>query len=214
MNKSLIFFIIIICFVLKYFYSNKTIKQNKMNIIVLNNFLSSEHCEALINLGKDRFKPSTIYGLDSSVIDLGARTSSNAFFKRSETPFIKIIEDYVANICNVDVNQLEPIQLGKYTKGQEYKYHYDYFDENSDQNKNQRIKTFLLYLNTIEEKYGGATDFKLVNKSFNPVQGKVIIWNNKNGNKLNKMSLHCGKPIIGNVTKYIMTIWIREFPYD
>ena len=211
-------FIIILIILIKVYRAKRKrksklcqVKENKPEeIIEISNFLSNEECDKLLEMGLNRFVPSQVYGKESMIVDRNVRTSSNAHFTKGENDFIKDIENRVGKICNVNVSQLEAIQLGKYTKGQQYKYHHDYFDKDSDQNHNQRIKTFLLYLNTLKKEDGGETDFFYLDKSFSPVKGKAVIWNNKIGNELNGMCLHSGKPILSNSTKYIMTIWIRE----
>ena len=193
--------------------NNLLIINNKAQINEINNFLSPKECNELIQMGMDRFKLSEVYGKKSIVVDKTVRTSSNAHFTQGENYLIRSVEAQVAKICNVNISQLEPIQLGRYTKGEEYKYHYDYFDETSEQNRNQRIKTFLVYLNTLDKSDGGETDFYYLNKSIQPHQGKAIIWNNKINGVVNSKSLHSGKPVTSNITKYIMTIWIREKEY-
>ena len=207
-----ILFIILIIIRGKYKRNKGTLYEKRRKIIEINGFLSDKECDELIKMGLNRFKTSEVESINGPTIN-SARTSSNAYFEQGENELVKSIEERVAKICNVDISQLEMMQLGKYTKGQEYKYHHDYFDTESNQSKNQRIKTFLLYLNTLEKSDGGETDFVHLNKSFTPTKGKAVIWNNKIDGKVNTQCMHSGKPIKTDTTKYIMTLWIREKDY-
>jgi prolyl 4-hydroxylase len=212
--KHFLFVLIIVLLISVTFVSHS--KQSNVpcsvNLHTIDNVLSADVCNYLINIGETRFNSSTVYNNNTNEIDIKSRTSQNGFFERGENEIIRIIEGTIANLCDVNVKQLEPIQLGKYTKGQEYKWHYDYFEKSSSEKNNQRIKTVLIYLNSLNVTDGGETQFYYLDKSFTPQQGKCIMWNNMNNGMLLEKTLHCSKPIKTDVVKYIMTIWIREHP--
>jgi prolyl 4-hydroxylase len=177
-------------------------------IKVFDNFISANDCDELLKLTEGRFKDSSVYTHDKGFIDKSARSSSNAFFKKSENELIKKIENKVIDMLNIKLEQLEPLQIVKYEKGQQYKYHYDFFDETV--NQKQRLHTFLVYLNDLTETDGGATHFPLFKCRFFPFKTRAIYWENIdiNGN-LNKLSLHAGEPILTDNIKYVLTIWTR-----
>jgi len=225
-------FIILLLFVLCFFIIDSTSQNNETfnesdidikfyqkieqsPINIYDNFITSEQCDILINLAKDKFKDSTIYSKSSGIVDKTARSSTNTYFTRNENNIVDYIETKITKILNIDRLQLEPLQIVKYDKGQEYKLHYDFFDENSDQYNNQRTDSIIIYLNDLDIIDGGATFFPLYKMRFFPYKTRALHWENMNCNKeLNKLSLHCGEPIESNKTKYILTIWVREKPYQ
>ena len=218
-NVKIIFIVLTVLFITIVIIIKKSRKipdslyEKQRKIIEIKKFLSDKKCDELINMGLTKFKPSKVESATGPTINTSIRTSSNVYFAPGENKLIQNIELKVAKICNVNISQLEPMQLGRYTKGQEYKYHHDYFSKESNQSDNQRIKTFLLYLNTLKKADGGETDFLHLNKSFIPTKGKAVIWNNKLDGIENDQCMHSGKPIKTDSTKYIMTIWIREKKY-
>lgn len=184
----------------------KPIKQ----IQIYENFISDSKCNKLIKLAKNRYENSQMYKKKSNFTNKNARSSSCAYFKPQENKLIKYIELKAAKYLGIDPNKLEPLQIVKYKKGQEYKYHYDYFDKKSDQTSNQRVHTILVYLNSLNKKDGGKTAFPKFNKKITPKKGLGVSWFNllPNG-KLNKKSLHAGEPVKTNKNKYVLTIWSR-----
>jgi prolyl 4-hydroxylase len=73
----------------------------------------------------------------------------------------------------------------------------------------QRTWTAMVYLNDVES--GGETRFKFLNKSFQPKQGQLLLWNNlyKNGIP-NFKTLHEALPPISG-DKYVITKWFRSW---
>lgn len=115
-------------------------------IVVLENVLSDEECETLIELSKNKMKRSKI-GVSRTTNSM--RTSSGTFLEECEA--VTRIERRIASIMNVPVEHGEGLHILKYTVGQEYKAHYDFFAENSPAAKNNRISTLVMYLNHVEE---------------------------------------------------------------
>ena len=195
------------------YYQIGQIKQIEQ-IEQIDNFISLSECDKLIKLAENRYTNSTVYVQTHGSVDTNARSSSCAYFKRGENSLIKKIESKVSKMFSIDRMQIEPIQIVKYEKGQQYKYHYDYFASNSDQINNQRVYSILIYLNDLDELDGGTTDFPYYKLKIQPQKGKCIYWKNTNlDNSVNKLTLHAGKPILTNKIKYVLTIWTREFFY-
>ena len=197
------------------FNENQSFNSNlEIPIKIYDNFINKDECNKLIKLCQGRFLQSSVYGSNQDFIDTKSRSSTNTYFKRGENKLINKIEKKVCELLNIKLDQIEPLQIVKYEKGQEYKYHYDYFDKESDQNNNQRINSILVYLNDLDEEDGGATHFPLYKCKFIPYKGRAIHWENIDSNKnLNKLSLHAGQPILTDKFKYILTIWTRENSY-
>lgn len=205
--------------------------NNLHPINIYDNIINSDECNKLLKISDGKFIQSTLYDSKSSkslqpnvsgqrskaspnlfggFIDTKSRSSTNFYFNRGENELIRNIENKISNLLNINLDQIEPLQIAKYEKGQEYKYHYDYFDDTD----NQRQYSIIIYLNDLDELDGGATHFPLYKCKFYPYKGRAIQWNNINSDKsLNKLSLHAGQPILTDKNKYILTIWTREKSY-
>ncbi|MFJ7364405.1 2OG-Fe(II) oxygenase [Peribacillus frigoritolerans] len=174
-------------------------------IVVLENVLSDEECDGLIELSKDKMNRSKI-GATHEVNDI--RTSSSMFFQENEYDIITKIEKRISTIMNIPVEHGEGIQILKYTPGQEYKAHFDFFKSSSIAAKNNRISTIILYLNDVE--HGGETFFPELNFSVFPRKGMAVyfeyFYNDKN---LNELTLHGGAPVVTG-EKWVATQWMRR----
>jgi len=99
------------------------------DIRLLHNFLQEGEAEHFINNFKDKLAVS------GGVADEGKRTygdfrtSTSAFLTRSPDSVIKKVEERIAKFTNSTIKMMEPLQLLNYKKGQEFKYHYDWFTE-------------------------------------------------------------------------------------
>ena len=190
--------------------------NNLHPINIYDNIINSDECNKLLKISNGKFIQSTLYDSKSNksstsgFIDTKSRSSTNFYFMRGENNLIRKIENKISNLLNINLDQIEPLQIAKYDKGQEYKYHYDYFDDTD----NQRQYSIVIYLNDLDEVDGGATHFPLYKCKFYPYKGRAVQWSNINSDKsLNKLSLHAGQPILTDKTKYILTIWTREKSY-
>ncbi|WHY16462.1 2OG-Fe(II) oxygenase [Peribacillus frigoritolerans] len=174
-------------------------------IVVLENVLSDEECDGLIELSKDKMNRSKI-GVTHEVNEI--RTSSSMFFQENEYDILTKIEKRISTIMNIPVEHGEGIQILKYTPGQEYKAHFDFFTSSSIAAKNNRISTIILYLNDVE--HGGETFFPKLNFSVSPRKGRAVyfeyFYNDKN---LNELTLHGGAPVITG-EKWVATQWMRR----
>jgi prolyl 4-hydroxylase len=183
-------------------------------IKIYDNFISNEDCDQLLKIAQGRFIDSTVYVSNQGEVDKSARSSSNVYFSRAENDIISKIENKVSNMLNIKLDQIEPLQIVKYEKGQQYKYHYDFFDDQTDQKNNQRTHTYLVYLNDLNEQDGGSTHFPYYKCKFYPYKTRAIHWENSYPDgSVNKLSLHAGEPILSDTTKYVLTIWTRASSY-
>jgi prolyl 4-hydroxylase len=177
-------------------------------IQVFDNFITADECDELLKLKEGKYTKSKVYSENKEYIDNTSRTSSNSYFFKSENDLIKKIENKVVNMLNIKLEQIEPLQIVKYEKGEQYKYHHDYFDKSV--NQKQRLHSFIVYLNDLDEVDGGATHFPLLKFRFTPYKTRAIHWKNidLNGNP-NELSLHAGEPLLTDKIKYVLTIWTR-----
>jgi prolyl 4-hydroxylase len=182
----------------------------KAEVFQLKRFASADLCASLIELiDRDR-RPSTI-----------ADDNGDAYFRTSETcdlaadlPPVQQIEALITALSGIDPAFGEPLQGQRYAEGQEFKAHTDYFaPDGRDYARfctlsGQRTWTFMIYLNDVAA--GGATRFKLLDKTFQPEVGKLLCWNNRlvDGG-VNPATLHHGMKVRKGV-KYVITKWYRE----
>lgn len=174
-------------------------------VVVLKDVLSSGECGQLIQLSTDRMQRSKI---SSDRVVNQMRTSSGMFFERSENDLIHTVEKRLAKIMNIPVEHAEGLQILKYTPGQEYKAHHDYFLPTSKAASNNRISTMVVYLNEVEE--GGETYFPALDISITPQKGSAVYFEYfYNDEELNKQTLHGGAPVIKG-EKWVATQWMRR----
>lgn len=173
-------------------------------------FVPADLAAELIALIERDRRPSTI-----------ADDNGDAYFRTSETcdldadlPPVQRIEAMLTTLSGIDPAYGEPLQGQRYAEGQEFKAHTDYFTpggrdfERYCALSGNRTWTFMIYLNDVEA--GGATRFKMLDKTFQPEAGKLLCWNNRldDGN-VNPATLHHGMKVRKGV-KYVITKWYRE----
>ncbi|SEN17142.1 prolyl 4-hydroxylase [Paenisporosarcina quisquiliarum] len=174
-------------------------------IVILGNVLSNEECDELVRLSKDKMKRSKI-GTTREENEL--RTSSSMFLEESENEIIARVEKRVSSIMNIPVEHGEGLQILRYTPGQEYKAHHDFFSSTSKVASNNRISTLVMYLNDVEQ--GGETFFPKLNLSVTPKKGMAVYFEYfYNDQNLNDLTLHGGAPVITG-EKWVATQWMRK----
>jgi prolyl 4-hydroxylase len=187
------------------------LKLEKPFIMYLDNVLSNEECEQLIELSKERLEPSQIVDSYSGQRRLApGRTSKNAFYSLGETALVERIEKRIAEITEHPVINGEGLQVLNYGIGEEYKAHFDFFPSGQIQKENggQRIATFLMYLNDVE--FGGETIFPKAGLSVVPKKGTAVYFHYGNSEgQADRLSVHSSIPIV-NGEKWVSTKWIRQ----
>ena len=185
----------------------------KLELFVIRHFLSPAECAEFIAwIERDR-RPSTI-----------ADPNGDHYFRTSETcdldhalPEVAALDARLSALSGIDPRFGEPLQGQRYAVGQEFKAHTDYFEPNgADWPKycsvaGQRSWTLMIYLN--EPQAGGATRFKVIDKTVQPEAGKLLAWNNRRADgSVNPATLHHGMKVRQGV-KYVITKWYREKPW-
>lgn len=185
----------------------------RLELFTAPDFVPPELCDALMRLIDANRRPSTI-----------ADPNGDDYFRTSETcdlapeePAVIELEKRLFALNRIDPRHGEPVQGQRYEVGQEFKAHTDYFEPNgADFAKycsvaGQRTWTFMVYLNTVDA--GGTTRFKVINKSFQPEQGRLVAWNNRRPDgSCNAATLHHAMKVRKGL-KYVITKWYREKPW-
>ncbi|XP_039008040.1 probable prolyl 4-hydroxylase 7 isoform X2 [Hibiscus syriacus] len=122
-------------------------------------FLSSEECDHLITLAKDKLEKSMVADNESGEsIDSEVRTSSGMFLQKAHDEIVADIEARIAAWTFLPVENGESMQILHYEHGQKYEPHFDYFHDKANQELGgHRIATVLMYLSDVES--GGETVF-------------------------------------------------------
>ncbi|XVF58180.1 hypothetical protein PTKIN_Ptkin07bG0042600 [Pterospermum kingtungense] len=122
-------------------------------------FLSSEECDHLITLAKDKLEKSMVVDDESGrSVESEVRTSSGMFLEKAQDEVVADIEARIALWTFLPVENGESMQILRYELGQKYEPHFDYFyDKASLELGGHRMATVLMYLSDVES--GGETVF-------------------------------------------------------
>ncbi|MBU3614812.1 tetratricopeptide repeat protein [Polynucleobacter sp. Latsch14-2] len=187
------------------------VQTNKLQLYLIEDFLSDSECTEIITTGEKQLRPSTLT-LDD--IEKSYRTSQTCDLGLLENPFIEAIDNKIFNALGIGEEFSEVTQLQKYEVGQEFKKHTDYFKPNTKEFEmngleyGNRTWTFMIYLNDVPE--GGGTHFYAINKTIIPKRGMAVAWNSLyEDGAVNPDTLHAGLPIEEG-QKYVITKWFRE----
>ena len=181
---------------------------------VLNDFLSGEECDALIEQARPRLqRAKTVDSAGKQQID-ARRTSEGMFFITGETPLIRRIEQRIASMLSMPIEHGEGLQILHYLPGQQYEPHYDWFNPEQPgfaaitAKGGQRVASLVMYLNTPEA--GGGTAFPEVGVTVTALRGAAVYFAYDTGDTA---SLHAGLPVQQG-EKWIATKWLRERPFQ
>jgi prolyl 4-hydroxylase len=192
----------------------RNVIEDAMPIVVYEDVLSAFECHYLITKFSPMLEPSMVVDpiTGKGRVD-SVRTSYIATIVPQVADWItRKIDTTIATLTNTHVNQGEALSLLRYEEGQEYKPHYDALSVGQDaaifQDGGQRIKTALVYLNTVEK--GGCTVFPKLNLKVAPVQGSMLVFPNTDEQEKTILnSYHAGEKIIDE-NKWLVTKWIRK----
>lgn len=192
-------------------------------VVTLENFVSPEECDRLIQLGADlgyliskdvgKQQFDGTYGLHAN----SGRTSTNAWctdacYNDTMTQSVMAKMEYVTTIPEANS---EFLQLLRYEVGQFYQVHHDFMPHQAyGRQQGGRILTVFLYLNDVEA--GGGTNFpKLNNLTIYPKQGRALIWPSvldELPNTKDPRTSHQALPVERGI-KYGANAWLHQRDY-
>lgn len=149
--------------------------------------------------------PKTGQGLRSKV-----RTSySMSFLPNMYDPVVAEALRRIAAIAGLPPENAEPVGVLRYGPGQEYRPHFDFYDDTH--HEAQRVSTVFIYLNDVIE--GGGTEFPRLGVTVEPGRGKAVkFFNCDAAGKPNPETLHAGLPVIRG-EKWLATFWFWDRPF-
>ncbi|WDT86789.1 prolyl hydroxylase family protein [Alteromonas sp. 009811495] len=186
------------------------VSPSELQLYSIENFLSANECDAIVNLSKDRLAPSKLAGASSAD---NIRTSSTCELAFIDNELVTEIDARIVSTLQLGVGEREVIQAQHYNEGEYYKPHYDFFPPGTSQyiehcaTRGQRSWTCMVYLN--DDCSGGHTRFTKLNIAVQPRKGMALFWNNllANGDP-NTNSIHFAEPVL-NGHKTVITKWFR-----
>ena len=142
-------------------FPNKKLIHKDPPVYYIENFLSHNECQYIINISEKSVKKSRVVDKVSGIgIEHPSRTSESCYHGYD----IKWLISRVARLLSVPKENQEPTQVARYTSGQFYLSHQDAID--TPDHRGQRIATVLMYLNNVAS--GGATFFNNLNLRVQP----------------------------------------------
>lgn len=191
----------------------RRVDTNKAHIYLLDDFLTTTECDALVARIETKNVASTITNPDEP--DKYVRTSRTSFLSQQGDPFIDEMDRRIADYMGFEPERSEGIQGQYYRVGEQFKTHTDFFKPNTREyeqftaGQGQRTWTFMVYLNDVEA--GGVTEFPRLELVVKPKKGMAVIWNSlyPDGSG-NPDTAHWAKPVEQG-EKYIITKWFRTY---
>ena len=189
-------------------------------VITIDQFLSDEECERLIELGYAQgYERSADVGkmnfdgtFEDSVND--GRTSTNAWCEDDcfTDPKTQRVLQKIENLTGSPDKCSEHLQLLRYEPGQFYNTHHDYIPQDTERPQGVRILTVFLYLN--EPEAGGGTNFPDLfgGLTVYPKKGTVLLWPsvlNDDPNAWDERTMHQALPVEKGL-KYGANAWVHQ----
>ena len=194
---------------------NNIIYSKDPYISTYDNILTDEECQHFINISKKSLKRSLVSSNNNDIISLN-RTGFNTWIKHDHDEITKNIGERIAKIVNMPLERAESFQVIYYGISQEYKNHYDTWEQNASKKTlrcmkygGARVKTALCYLNDVKK--GGETKMTKLNITIKPKKGRLLVFDNiiKDTNFIHPLSEHAGLPVKEG-EKYAFNLWFRE----
>ncbi|CAF1314684.1 unnamed protein product [Adineta ricciae] len=213
-------------------YSIRLIERSPL-IIYIEQFLTQNEIQHIIDLAEPLFQPSMILTNDGNADRSKVRTSTTAPLERQHTPIVKCIEQRFAQFQgDLDVECIEPLQVVKYDADQHYGPHYDWIsDPERLRISGQRVTTFFTYLHahcsmgetefisipfnrSLHERFcdilvcdDNSTNYGL---RFRPLVGNSVFWYNMDEfGQVDYATYHTGHSPGKNGQKIGLNTWTR-----
>lgn len=182
------------------------------SVSIVPDFLGEAEIEHLLRLAEDGWAPSEVgsgtYKSKEEGKDLKngiskIRTSYSCQLEPCQTEMLKNVENRLAALAEMDVQNLEPLNMVRYAPGQFFKLHHD---------GRFRPKTVFLYLNDLPADDGGETLFPKLGIKIVPKRGCAVIWSNILGpQQEDRRLVHQGLPPKSGI-KYGVNCFFNDKP--
>ena len=192
--------------------------DSRIQLRIQEKLLESVECDYLIALAAPALRPSETREPGSGrIVKNPLRTSSAMNFPPNLEDLVVLrLEERIAAWCGTTLDVAEPLAVLRYRPGEEYRPHFDAFDEKtlaSDAEGirlGQRTVTALTYLNA--DFADGETSFPALGVTIRPEAGQILAFSNLDSKGIrNPQALHTGHPVQKG-EKWLATLWFRERP--
>ncbi|EDW16639.2 uncharacterized protein Dmoj_GI22115 [Drosophila mojavensis] len=180
-------------------------------IVVFHDVIYDSEIKHLRNTAEPLLHRSYVKKSNNESVVSKVRTAKGAFMHADRlspesAQVVQRLKQRMGDLSDLNIKRegYNEMQYLNYDFGDHYLLHMDYFNISM----NDRIATFLIYLNDVTR--GGGTIFPQVKQAVHPEKGKLILWYNMNSNLDYELaSLHGACPVlIGR--KIAIVYWIRE----
>mmetsp|Transcript_18818 Transcript_18818/g.54213 ORF Transcript_18818/g.54213 Transcript_18818/m.54213 type:complete len:411 (-) Transcript_18818:48-1280(-) len=189
-------------------------------VLAIENFFTDDECDQYIALSSETNNAEGTLKVDSKTfsLSLATRTSTTWFLHYRQVP--NLLAKASRLLADLPIERIEEPQLVRYKTGEQFSYHYDAVpDEELDRNGGQRVATLLVYLRTIEEGRGGATQFRDLRDgsgntlSTRPTKGSALLFFPAfDDGRADDRTLHKGEIAVDE--KMIGQIWVHQGKYN
>ena len=182
-------------------------------IRVAHKFLSAEEARGLIAIAEPTLSRSLVSGDGGPDFEDPQRTSLTSFLPSgSDNKLVANIERRASLLLGVPTSNIETFQAVRYSPGDFYSPHFDWFDELRE--GSNRTATMFIYLNDMDEQEtAGHTMFPELDIRVSPELGKALLWRNCEvvGGEVHcsKKSLHGGMAPDKGI-KWGLNVWCRS----
>ena len=182
-------------------------------ITQLESLLLSEEAAYIVRRAEEAgLKPSETGNEEDGVVD-GYRTSNTAHLPMKD-PVVACVAKRLATLAGMPASSMEPLQVTRYTEGQQYKPH---TDDPRRAPRRKRLRTIFAYLSDeglSDGKCGGATKFARLRSAGRPLRafprtGRGVMWANYTPEgKLDGRTEHAGEPVTcAGTSKWGLNAW-------
>ncbi len=196
----------------RFFVANsRKVDSDRIELYILEDFLTKDECQRLIELMKPSLRPSTI--TNENEPDSYFRTSKTCDYAYIKDPLSDEIDTRICRTLGINPSYSEVMQGQMYDVGEEFKAHTDWFAPDTEEferfagERGQRTWTFMIYLNDVDS--GGETSFENIGMMTRPKTGTAVFWNNLYPDgQPNPDTIHHALPVKAG-HKAVITKWFR-----
>lgn len=187
-------------------------------IFQFDEFMTQAEVFQLLQAAQGQLVRAKVSGENALVTSAG-RTGSHCWLEHKHNKVIHSLCKRISRTVGIDLAFAEPLQVIYYGDAQQYRAHYDTWEEDSPAGRQalavggQRIVTCLLYLNDVAA--GGGTGFPQLDLTVDARKGRMLVFHNCfHGTSLrHPLSLHGGLPVEAG-EKYAVNLWFHARNYQ
>eukprot|EP01064_Diplonema_japonicum_P031714 TRINITY_DN5750_c0_g1_i1.p1 TRINITY_DN5750_c0_g1~~TRINITY_DN5750_c0_g1_i1.p1 ORF type:complete len:285 (+),score=40.01 TRINITY_DN5750_c0_g1_i1:54-857(+) len=194
----------------------KVVSRTKPRAVKIDDFLQEGEAETIMKLADGKLTRSRVVSSKNGggkVDDV--RTSEGVFLQNTGNEILKNVRKRVAQLAYVPYNHIENTQVLRYSDGQKYRMHPDFFSGKKKASlgkAGQRLATLITWLNDVPS--GGETRFNSVPPLMvAPKKNSAILFYSLDPDrKEDHTSMHEALPPKNNSTKWVAVFWLRLGP--